>query len=38
MKFLNYSETFLDETIDQLISEKNLSINPKKSKDFLRQS
>ena len=33
-EIFNYSETFLDETIDQLISEKNLSINPKKSKDF----
>ena len=34
-EIFNYSETFLDETIDQLISEKNLSINPKKSKDFV---
>ncbi|WP_075534745.1 preprotein translocase subunit SecA [Candidatus Pelagibacter communis] len=34
-EIFNYSETFLDETIDQLISEKNLSINPKKSKDFI---
>jgi preprotein translocase subunit SecA len=33
-EIFNYSETFLDETVDQLISEKNLSINPKKSKDF----
>ena len=33
-EIFNYSETFLDETIDQLINEKNLSINPKKSKDF----
>ncbi len=33
-EIFDYSETFLDETIDQLISEKNLSINPKKSKDF----
>ena len=33
-EIFNYSETFLDETIDQLISEKNLSLNPKKSKDF----
>ena len=33
-EIFNYSETFLDETIDQLVSEKNLSINPKKSKDF----
>ena len=33
-EIFNYSETFLDETIDKLISEKNLSINPKKSKDF----
>ena len=33
-EIFNYSETFLDETISQLISEKNLSINPKKSKDF----
>ena len=33
-EIFNYSETFLDETIDQLISKKNLSINPNKSKDF----
>ena len=33
-EIFKYSENFLDETIDELISEKDLSINPKKSKEL----